>query len=226
MNQLPTASGSALKKRKAQVRFDNESDLVLVKETVAKNPFAAEYGTKGAIWSEIANVVGACFPGLEIDARRCRERCSLLADDYAAKQKQFITLTGIDEEILEIDEFLAEILELREEELRRSNKKKNVQKSKDQMDQEVGIAIREKAMETMGKREKKESRSSIDPDILTLLAKREDTKKELTDSRNKLEERRLTHEKRFALDEQRFEIERKERLALLELMAKLAERLS
>ncbi|KAG9398999.1 hypothetical protein AC1031_012377 [Aphanomyces cochlioides] len=137
---LETSNGQVLKKRKTQVNITSESDLVFVKEAIARNPYAAEYGKKREVWDEVASVVGTHFVGLDIDGRRCRERCMLLSDAYAKHQKSMERMSGMEEEVAEIDEYLAEILELREDESRKASSKKIAIESKEQIKQYFGMA--------------------------------------------------------------------------------------
>ncbi|CAK4655083.1 hypothetical protein LEN26_014529 [Aphanomyces euteiches] len=220
-----TLNGPALKKRKTQVRFNSESDLALVKETIARNPYAAEFGKKREVWDEVASAVGAHFAGLDIDGRRCRERCMLLSDTYAKHQKTMETMSGVEEEIAEIDEYLAEILELREEESRRASNRKQAMKSKEQIDQDIGAAIRDEAMKAMSQRKKKDVSKSFNSDLVEIMARRDTTAKEIEENRLRIEERRLAiEEKRAASEEQRYELEKQERIALLNLIGKLVDK--
>ncbi|KAH9117313.1 hypothetical protein LEN26_012737 [Aphanomyces euteiches] len=126
-----------------------------------------------------------------------------------------------------MDECLAEILELREEESRRSSSKKLALKSKDQLDQDIGAAIREEAMKAMGERKKKDTAKNFSCDLTSVMAQRGCNDNQLEMARLELEEWRIQiEEKRAAYDEQRFELEKQERLALLNLISKLSDNLA
>lgn len=59
---------SAKKARKTQSRFSATDDEQLVKETLAFNPFAADFGSVRATWTRVATAVGGGSNG-----RRARE---------------------------------------------------------------------------------------------------------------------------------------------------------
>ncbi|KAG9408212.1 hypothetical protein AC1031_021457 [Aphanomyces cochlioides] len=197
-----TSNGQVLKKRKTQ-------------------------GKKRVVWDEVASFVGTYFVGLDIDGRRCRERCMLLSDAYAKHQKSMERMSGVEEEVAEIDEYLAEILELREEESHKASSKKIAIKSKEQIEQDIGMAIRDKAMKAMGQRKTKVVSSKVDAELLEMISRREANAKEIEEKRLKIEERRVAiEEKRAAHEEQRYELDKNERLALLNLINKLADKLT
>ncbi|KAE9081149.1 hypothetical protein PF006_g27168, partial [Phytophthora fragariae] len=98
------------KKRNTQVRFDDADDDALLKEILAVNPFQVERGSKTAAW---ATVEAALV--LDVDARRCRERSTLLLTEFKAKMAKSAAASGIEEEHTEWDDLLANVLELSED---------------------------------------------------------------------------------------------------------------
>ncbi|KAG9402462.1 hypothetical protein AC1031_007076 [Aphanomyces cochlioides] len=171
------------KKRKTQVRFDAETDLDLVKEVLAQNPYDKGF------------------------------------DAYAQKQKEMHKASGVEETITEMDELLAEILELREEEDRKATKKKHDTMSRTS-DQDEGAAIREEAMKTVGDRK---PHNNLQATMIAYMNERDMKSRELEDRRLTLEERRLEIEERKAAHEaERFALEKQERLALINLLSKFA----
>ncbi len=191
------------KRRKTQVRFNDEFDMLLAKETVVRNPFDKKFGKKGDVWDAIAQVLD-----IGVDGRRCRERCTLLADAYARRQRDMEKASGVAESQLPIDEYLAEILEMREEELRNVNNKKLLKT----IDADNSEAIRDEAMKGMGERKAKRSSNSL----VEYLSKRDASSRVLEERRLDLEERKL------ALEEKRIDDSRQERLAVLELLKYLS----
>ncbi|KAG9408799.1 hypothetical protein AC1031_020643 [Aphanomyces cochlioides] len=202
------------KKRKTQVRFDAETDLDLVKEVLAQNPYDKGFGKKRAVWDSVAASLN-----IDVDGRRCRERCALLSDAYAQKQKEMHKASGVEETITEMDELLAEILELREEEDRKATKKKHETMSRTS-DQDEGAAIREEAMKTVGDRK---PHNNLQATMIAYMNERDMKSCELEDRRLTLEERRLEIEERKAAHKaERFTLEKQERLALINLLSKFA----
>ncbi|KAI9979523.1 hypothetical protein PInf_005193 [Phytophthora infestans] len=94
-------SSRPAKKRKTQVRFDEDDDDALLKEVLAANPFEVERGGKMAAWAAVASALA-----LDVDARRCRERCSLLLTDSKAKmaRKLFEDAETMEEEKIQAKE--------------------------------------------------------------------------------------------------------------------------
>ncbi|KAG9409933.1 hypothetical protein AC1031_020245 [Aphanomyces cochlioides] len=82
------------KKRKTQVRFDAETDLDLVKEVLAQN-----LTTKDLVRNEPY--------GIQLR----RERCTLLSDAYAQKQKEMHKASGVEDRRLTLEERRLEIEE-------------------------------------------------------------------------------------------------------------------
>jgi hypothetical protein len=95
------------KKRKTQVRFDDADDDALLKEILAVNPFQVERGGKTVAWAKVAAALA-----LYVDARRCRERCTLMLSEFKVKMAKSAAASGIDEEHTEKDDLLANVLKL------------------------------------------------------------------------------------------------------------------
>ncbi|CAK4086791.1 unnamed protein product [Aphanomyces euteiches] len=185
------------KKRKTQVRFDAETDLDLVKEVLAQNPYNKGFSKKRAVWDS-----DAASLNIDVDGRRCRQRCALLSNAYAQKQKEMHKASSVEETITEMDELLSEILELREHDtmLRTS-------------DQDEGAAIRKEEMKTVGDRK---PHNNLQATMIAYMSERDVKSREFEDRRLTLEERRLEIEERKAAHEaERFALEKQERLALI-----------
>ncbi|KAG1709335.1 hypothetical protein DVH05_019981 [Phytophthora capsici] len=136
-------SSRPTKKRKTQVRFDEDDDDALLKEVLAANPFEVERGGKTAAWTVVASALA-----LDVDARRCRERCSLLLTDFKVKMARSEAASGIDEEHTERDDLLADVLELFEDAETVEEEKKQAKEAK-QRDDERADAMRDEAMTGM-----------------------------------------------------------------------------
>ncbi|KAF4038725.1 hypothetical protein GN244_ATG09255 [Phytophthora infestans] len=50
--------------------------------------------------------------GLDVDARRCRERCTLLLSEVKANMAKSAAVSGIEEELTERDDLLTNVVEL------------------------------------------------------------------------------------------------------------------
>ncbi|KAF4038317.1 hypothetical protein GN244_ATG09569 [Phytophthora infestans] len=119
-------SSRPTKKRKTQVRFDEDDDDALLKEVLAANPFEVERGGKTATWAAAASALA-----LDVDARRCRERCSLLLTDFKAKMARSAAASELFEDADTVEE-----------------EKKQAKEAK-QRDDERADAMRDEAMTGM-----------------------------------------------------------------------------
>ncbi|XP_018617690.1 uncharacterized protein LOC108940190 isoform X1 [Scleropages formosus] len=101
--------------RKRQVRFSARHDILLLREVIAQNPFASK--EPGRIWAKVGEIITAALQdeSFEVDARRCRERTSLLLDYY--KKQDFASLRRFGTERLyaQKEDLLHEVLELEAE---------------------------------------------------------------------------------------------------------------
>ncbi|XP_061627636.1 uncharacterized protein si:dkey-45d16.4 [Phyllopteryx taeniolatus] len=108
-------AGHATTPRKRQVRFSARHDIVLLREVIAQNPFASK--EPGKVWARVGELMteGLREESFEVDARRCRERTTLLLDYY--KKQDFPGLRRFGSEALyaEKEDLLHEVLELEAE---------------------------------------------------------------------------------------------------------------
>ncbi|KAG1686444.1 hypothetical protein DVH05_004870 [Phytophthora capsici] len=143
-------------KRKTQARFDENDNDALLKDVLAANPFDVMRGGKTAAWAAVASALA-----LDVDARRCRECCSLLLTDVKAKMARSGAASGIDEEHTERDDLLADVLELFEDAQTVEEEKKQT-KEVQQRDDERADAMRDEAMTGMkGKTSKHDKFSEL-----------------------------------------------------------------
>ncbi|EGZ24669.1 hypothetical protein PHYSODRAFT_325763 [Phytophthora sojae] len=99
----PVEEAPPTKRRKTMVRFTDELDFQLIQEAQARNPYGKDYGKKTQAWADVAAALE-----VDVDGRRCRERCNQLVDAYEAKQKASEKRSGPCEEYTPKDECLAE----------------------------------------------------------------------------------------------------------------------
>ncbi|KAE9263684.1 hypothetical protein PR003_g33069 [Phytophthora rubi] len=198
------------KKRKTQVRFDDADDDALLKEILAVNPFQVERGSKTAAWATVAAALV-----LDVDARRCRERSTLLLTEFKAKMAKSAAASGIEEEHTERDDLLANVLELSEDAEALRDEKKQEKEAK-QQDNERADAMREEAMNGMGKRKNKYDSFT---ELMTHVKERDEFSRAL-DLRKVANE-----EKRLALERDRLSLEKEERMAFIDVLRAFTSRL-
>ncbi|KAE8912368.1 hypothetical protein PF005_g15877 [Phytophthora fragariae] len=128
------------------VRFDDCDDETLLQEILTANPFQVNHGTKTAARDEVAVPLG-----LDVVARRCRERCTLLVSHFKAKMDKNAAASGIDKYHTERDDLLANVFE-NSEFIR--DEKKQANETKEQ-DAKRADTMRDDTMEGMGKKKSK-----------------------------------------------------------------------
>ncbi|KAG7491655.1 hypothetical protein MATL_G00006350 [Megalops atlanticus] len=108
-------AGPSTTPRKRQVRFSARHDILLLREVIAQNPFSSK--EPGRIWARVGEIITAALQdeSFEVDARRCRERTTLLLDYY--KKQDFASLRRFGTERLyaQKEDLLHEVLELEAE---------------------------------------------------------------------------------------------------------------
>ncbi|KAG1710581.1 hypothetical protein DVH05_013307 [Phytophthora capsici] len=156
------------------------------KTMVRKRKRKNRYGKKTQAWADVAAALA-----VDVDGRRCRERCSQLLDAYEAKQKASERRSGPCEDYTPKDECLAELLEMREMELLLKTDKKQ-QKDQQQQEDEQAIAMRDAAMAGMKRGQKKGGESQQRQQLLAYLEQRDGVAHELDKRKIANEEKRLS----------------------------------
>ncbi|KAF4031048.1 hypothetical protein GN244_ATG17144 [Phytophthora infestans] len=203
-------SSRPTKKRKTQVRFDEDDDDALLKEVLAANPFEGERGGKTAAWAAVASALA-----LDVDARRCRERCSLLLTDFKAKMARSAAASGIDEEHTERDDLLADVLELFEDAETVEEEEKQAKEAK-QRDDGRADAMRDEAMTGMKGRTSKHDKFA---ELMAHVKERDEF------ARTVKLKKVANEENRIALERERLALEKEERMAFIEIMRAMAARI-
>ncbi|KAM8879389.1 uncharacterized protein AB9W97_014778 isoform 1-T1 [Spinachia spinachia] len=118
--EVPTNNGFSLAghsttPRKRQVRFSARHDIILLREVVARNPFASK--EPGRIWARVGEIITAALQdeNFEVDARRCRERTMLLLDYYKKQDFPSLRRFGTERLYAQKEDLLHEVLELEAE---------------------------------------------------------------------------------------------------------------
>jgi hypothetical protein len=78
------SNATATVPKKKPFRFSAAQDILLLREVVAVNPYAAK--DAGRLWMQIAERLQDL--GMQLEGRRCRERTALLLDYYRKEDKE------------------------------------------------------------------------------------------------------------------------------------------
>ena len=106
-------SGSAAASRGRSFRFNAATDILLLRETVFRNPYAMSHGNVLSCWMEISTTINAV--GGRTTWRSCRDRVNRLLDQYKREDRESLRRSGTEEECEEKEQLLHDMLELKEE---------------------------------------------------------------------------------------------------------------
>jgi len=79
-------AGGVGDKKKNAARFSAGHDVLLLREVVTQNPYAAAAGEVTRTWAAIAVALNAAQADFNIDGRRCRDRTNLLLDYFRKEE--------------------------------------------------------------------------------------------------------------------------------------------
>ena len=203
------------KQRKQQYRFSLSSDELLLKETLAENPFDAEHGKVGAAWNRVAASLD-----VGIDGRRARERVTTLLRAYKARERESEKASGIVDEPTPLDSYLCEIVAIQESHVAALQERKDEEEKAEEQAED----IRANAMKAMGRRgDRKRAREA---DVWAMMERRDAAARERAEHELALQSRKIAiEERRLELEASRAQLDRQEKIAMIGLLTAMAHRL-
>ena len=139
--------------------WTNEHDLILCKETIFVNPFSAKKKSaqRSVLWQQIADNLNATDkPRFLVDKRAVRDHIQVLIDRFKRKEAQEARESGTCQEHKELDNAVEQVIAMESTESEETEDM-NAKKLQDRAKAE---AMRNKAMETHGKRKVDETGAS------------------------------------------------------------------
>ncbi|KAG7393815.1 hypothetical protein PHYBOEH_005998 [Phytophthora boehmeriae] len=217
-------------KRRKAFRFQTASDIVLLRQVMARTPWSCPHGETGPAWDAVANAFKVSVPRASVDGRACRRRYLALLEAYrAGKLHQLRGAAGTPAVHAEREQLLARCQITTEEYRRRKTTKGTLPAPTGAVDNVPGNRTFDLSGSETGET------SATPQDELRPLATLQDLRTlPLNDPRVLLRQRELELEdRRLRLEEQRFEQQRQVTERQLEMMAaqttvllKLAEKLT
>jgi hypothetical protein len=209
-----------LKNRKQQFRFSVDMDEVLLQETLAHNPFVAEFGHVGATWAQVAESLN-----VGIDGRRCRERVSTLVKNHNSREAASEKQSGVDEDVSEFDRMLSDITSLMETSQETTKDKRQERVDSAAEAERRGEEMRQQALDGMQYKARKRGRE--EEELLAFFQERDRAARATKEKEMEVAERKLLlKERELQVIEEKARLDVEERRAVIGLLASLAAKFS
>lgn len=98
--------------RKQRFLFTEDQDILLVREAIKDFPFGAVHGDRLKMWNNMAVRLQQLDQRMNVDGRRCRERCDLLVQSYRTGKTVVTKNTGAPSKDAELKRFLAVLTQM------------------------------------------------------------------------------------------------------------------
>ena len=135
------------------MEWTEEHDNCLCQEILVLEPFKYKKGSisRGQIWEKIAdNLNSLKIPRFKVSKRAVRERYTLLSEKFKAKMKDEEKASGIECDLSEVEKALEEIAE------KEVAAEDTVENDKKKVDNAKAVEMRNRALESLGKTQKKQ----------------------------------------------------------------------
>jgi hypothetical protein len=120
------------KKRKQPYRFNEERDLMLLREAVATNPWGSQFASFKEGIAELTKKLGG-----EMQESTVRDRLVLLLENFEKEEKKSLRRSGVAEEHGEKEQLLQDCIELRNERVLAKEKLKSEKDAAAQREKEL-----------------------------------------------------------------------------------------
>ncbi|XP_068727930.1 mRNA export factor GLE1-like [Montipora capricornis] len=138
--------------------WTKEHDILLCREVLSVNPFSAKRNSneRGKLWEEIStNLNSTSGVRFFVTKRSVRDHLNILIKRYRKKMNAEERSTGVSPEPTELDQALADIIEMEEVASTSQEIDEAVIKEKEDTDKQKAESIRKKAMEKLGETQKR-----------------------------------------------------------------------
>ncbi|XP_068674700.1 uncharacterized protein [Montipora foliosa] len=138
--------------------WTKEHDILLCRKVLSVNPFSAKRNSneRGKLWEEIStNLNGTSGVRFFVTKRSVRDHLNILIKRYRKKMNAEERSTAVSPEPTELDQALADIIEMEEVASTSQEIDEAVIKEKEDTDKQKAESIRKKAMEKLGETQKR-----------------------------------------------------------------------
>ena len=218
-------------------RFNAATDVLLLREVTAKNPYAMGYGRVLECWKEISAALNAA--GGRTAWRACRDRSDKLIEQYKQEDRESLRRSGTAEEYEEKERLLQELVELRQEaEANRMDSQATRQETQAR-EQQTAMEIRNAATSTLSpsidtegsgcdsfsavsSARSRKRRAQMDLDCQQMLRDAEDRRR--LEAENRSEELQLRRAE-MEMEREKINQDREEKRRMWEIMERIASKL-
>ncbi|CAH3185724.1 unnamed protein product, partial [Porites lobata] len=138
--------------------WTKDHDLLLCREVLSVNPYSAKKNSneRGRLWDRIsANLNSTSDVYFSVTKRSVRDHIAVLIKKYKKKMKDEEKASGINPEPTELEQALAEIIEMEEAAETEHQDGDGRRKEKDEADKHKAESMRKLAMEKLGETQKR-----------------------------------------------------------------------
>eukprot|EP00033_Pygsuia_biforma_P004010 GCRY01004392.1.p1 GENE.GCRY01004392.1~~GCRY01004392.1.p1 ORF type:complete len:239 (-),score=48.15 GCRY01004392.1:1345-2061(-) len=196
-------------RKKKQFNYYPAVDIVILKEVIAINPYAAVHGKVADSWNEVAS-----HSGFMVSGESVKKRVTLLLNSRKKEEMVNLKSSGTEEEYQEREQLLDEILELEKlgKETTESKKKKTEEQNRQ------GEAIRNAALTSLGedkneppKKKRKSDKDSLLKAYLEVNASKiEIEQKRIEFEQQQLQAEKVKNDREFELQKEKMKMEREQ----------------
>ncbi|XP_068671148.1 DNA ligase 1-like [Montipora capricornis] len=204
--------------------WTKEHDILLCREVLSVNPFSAKRNSneRGKLWEEIStNLNSTSGVRFFVTKRSVRDHLNILIKRYRKKMNAEERSTGVSPEPTELDQALADIIEMEEVASTSQEIDEAVIKEKEDTDKQKAESIRKKAMEKLGETQKRAVEEGEQENHMK--KKRRSGNETISFLREKAESEKALREEELAIRRKQQELEEKKLASYLDQQKSMME---
>ncbi|XP_068671176.1 DNA ligase 1-like [Montipora foliosa] len=204
--------------------WTKEHDILLCREVLSVNPFSAKRNSneRGKLWEEIStNLNSTSGVRFFVTKRSVRDHLNILIKRYRKKMNAEERSTGVSPEPTELDQALADIIEMEEVASTSQEIDEAVIKEKEDTDKQKAESIRKKAMEKLGETQKRGVEEGEQENHMK--KKRRSGNETISFLREKAESEKALREEELAIRRKQQELEEKKLASYLDQQKSMME---
>lgn len=190
--------------------WTKEHDILLCREVLSVNPFSAKKNSneRGKLWEEIStNLNSTSGVRFFVTKRSVRDHLNILIKRYRKKMNAEERSTGVSPEPTELDQALADIIEMEEVASTSQEIDEAVRKEKEDTGKQKAESMRKMAMEKLGETQKRAVEEGEQENHMK--KKRRSGNETISFPREKAESKKALREEELAIRRKQQELEEK-----------------
>ena len=196
--------------------WTKEHDILLRREVPSVNPFSAKRNPneRGKLWEEIStNLNSTSGVRFFVTKRSVQDHLNILTKRYRKKMNAEERSTGVSPEPTELDQALADIIEMEEVASTSQEIDEAVIKEKEDTDKQKAESIRKMAMEKLGETQKRAVEEGEQENHMKKKKKRRSGNETISFLCEKAESEKALRKEELAIQRKQQELEEKKKLA-------------